>query len=69
LGKKEEPIDDDKYAKWINRNGEARGLIRMSISHNLRFHLQRLDVPNKSLENLEVVFCKHNIIQAHQLEN
>jgi hypothetical protein len=27
LGKKQEPIDDDKYAKWINRNGESCGLI------------------------------------------
>jgi hypothetical protein len=23
LGKEEEPTDDDKYAKWINRNDEA----------------------------------------------
>jgi hypothetical protein len=41
----------------------------MSISYDLRFHLQGLDAPNKSWENLEAVFGKHNIIQAHQLEN
>jgi hypothetical protein len=69
LGKEEEPIDDEKYVKWINRNNEGHGLIKMSISLDLRFHLQGLDAPNKSWENLEVVFGKHNIIQAHKLEN
>jgi hypothetical protein len=34
----------------------------MSISHDLRFHLQGLDAPNKSWEKIEVVFGKHNII-------
>jgi hypothetical protein len=68
LGKEEDPIDDDKYVKWINRNDEAHGLIGMSISHVLRFHLQGLDSPNKFWENLEVVFGKHNIIPTHQLE-
>jgi hypothetical protein len=69
LGKEEEPIDDDKYVKWINRNDEACGLIRMSISPDLRFHLQGLDAPNKAWENLEAVFGKHNIIRAQELEN
>jgi hypothetical protein len=65
LGKEEEPTNDDKYAKWINRNDGARGLIRMSISHDLRFHLQELDAPNKAWENLEVGFGKQYIIRAH----
>jgi hypothetical protein len=34
FGKEEETIDDDKYAKWINRNEKKHGLIRMSISHD-----------------------------------
>jgi hypothetical protein len=42
---------------------------QMSISPDLRFHLQGIDAPNKSWENIEVVFGKHNIIRAHQLEN
>jgi hypothetical protein len=69
LGKELEPTDDEKYVKWINRNDEARGLIKMSISPDLRFHLQGIDAPNKAWEKLEVVFGKHNIIRAHQLEN
>jgi hypothetical protein len=65
LGKEKEPIDDDKYAKWINRNDEASGLIKMSISPDLRFHLQNIESPNKSWENLKSIFGKHNIIRAH----
>jgi hypothetical protein len=45
LGKEQEPIDDEKYVKWDNRNDEAHGLIRMSISPDLRFHLQGIDGP------------------------
>jgi hypothetical protein len=52
-----------------NRSDEAGGLIEMSISHDLRFHLQETDDPDEAWEKLESVFGKHNIIQAHQLEN
>jgi hypothetical protein len=43
-------------------NGEAHGLIKMSISLYLRFHLQEIDDPDESWENLESMFGKHNII-------
>jgi hypothetical protein len=56
LGKLEEPTDDDKYVKWINMNDEKCELIGMSISPDLRFHLQGLDAPNKAWENLEYSF-------------
>jgi len=69
LGKKQEPTDDDKYAKWINRNDEALGLIGKSISHDLRFHLKEINAPNKAWAKLEAVFGKHNIIRAHRIEN
>jgi hypothetical protein len=69
LGKKKEPTDDEKKVKWANRNDEAHGLIRMSISSDLRFHLQEIDDPDEAWEKLESVFGKHDIIRAHQLEN
>jgi hypothetical protein len=69
LGKEKEPTDDEKKVKWDNRNDEARGLIGMSISPDLRFHLQEIDDPDEAWEKLESVFGKHNIIRAHQLEN
>jgi hypothetical protein len=69
LGKEKEPNDVDKNFKWDNRSEEARGLIRMSISPYLRFHLQEIDDPDEAWEKLEFVFGKHNIIRAHSLEN
>jgi hypothetical protein len=39
LGKEQEPTDDDKYDKLVNTNDESHGLIGISISHDLMFHL------------------------------
>jgi hypothetical protein len=64
LGKEKEPTDDDKKLKWANRSDIARGLIRMSISHDLRFHLKEIDDPHEAWEKIESVFGKLNIIQA-----
>jgi hypothetical protein len=69
LGKEKEPIDADKKVKWNNRSDKARGLIEMSISPNLRFHLQEIDNPDEASEKIKSVFGKPNIIRAHQLEN
>ena len=62
MGTETTPTDDDKKAKWDNRNDEACGLIGMSISPDLRFHLQSIDKPKEAWENIEYVFGKHNII-------
>jgi hypothetical protein len=62
LGKKKSPIDDDKKVKWANRSDEAHGLIRMSISPYLRFHLKEIDDPHEAWEKIESVFGKFNII-------
>jgi hypothetical protein len=69
LGKEKSPTDDDKKAKWDNRNGKARGLIKMSISPDLRYHLQEIDDPEEAWDKIESVFGKLNIIRAQQLEN
>jgi hypothetical protein len=45
LGKEKTPIDVDNKFKWDNRNDEECGLIKMSISPDLRFHLQSIDKP------------------------
>ena len=67
--KETEPTDDDKKIKWENICDEARGLIGMSISTDLRFHVSRIDEPNLSWKKLESMFGKHNEIQGHQLKN
>jgi hypothetical protein len=69
LGKEKEPSDVDKKAKWDNRNDEARGLIEISISLDLRYHLQDIDDPKEYWDTIEYVFGKLNIIRAQQLEN
>jgi hypothetical protein len=71
LGKEQEqePIDDENKVKWDNINDETRGLIKISISNDLRFHLQRINALDEASEKLEAVFGKHNIVQAHQFKN
>jgi hypothetical protein len=69
LVKELEPIDDENKFKWDNKSDEACGLIGISISLKLRFHLQGIDALNEAWKKIQVVFGKHNIIQAHQLEN
>jgi hypothetical protein len=69
LGKETTPIDADKKSKWNNRNDEAHELIRMSISLDLRFHLQSLDQTKEAWDKIESVFVKQNIIREQQLEN
>ena len=69
MGTETAPTDDDKKAKWDNRNDEARGLIGMSISPDLRYHLQGVDDPEEAWDKIESVFGKLNIILAQQLEN
>ena len=55
--------------KMENKCDEAHGLIGMSFSTDLWFHLSRIDEPNKAWEKLKVVCGKHNEIRSHQLEN
>ena len=69
LGKEKAPIDVDKKAKWDNRNDKEHGLIGISISPDLRYHLQDIDEPKEAWDTIESVFGKINIIQAQQLEN
>ena len=70
LGTKIAPTNDEaKVAKWDNKNDQARGLIGMSISSNLRFHLDGLDSPVEAWEKWHNVFGLKNEIRAYQLEN
>jgi hypothetical protein len=69
LGKETSPTDDDKKAKWDNRNDKACELIGISISPFLRYHLQGIDDPKEAWNTIESVFGKLNIIREQQLEN
>ena len=61
------PSNDDKAAKWKNKQDQARGLIGMSIAQDLRFHILDIDTPDKALEKINNVFGIQNQIKAHQL--
>ena len=39
IGQETKPSDDDKVAKQENKRDQAQGLIGMSISQDLRFHI------------------------------
>ena len=62
LGTELSPDDDEKQAKWETKNDQARGLIGMSISPNLRFHLDGEDSPVKAWEKLNKNFGIKNEI-------
>jgi len=42
--------DEDKVAKWENRQDQACGLIGISISLDLRFHIVELDTPDEAMK-------------------
>jgi hypothetical protein len=64
-----EPVDDEKKVKWDNKSEKSHGIIRIFISHDLRFHLQGNDVFDAVWINIDSMFGKHNIIRSHQIEN
>ena len=69
LGTQTAPDDEENIAKWDNKNDQAHGLIGMSISPYLRFHLEGEDSPIKAWEKLNSVFGIKNEIRAFQIEN
>ena len=55
--------------KWHNRRDEAYGLLCLSISRDLLFHLDGLTSPNEVWENLVDIFGKTDDMRGHQIEN
>ena len=56
LGQETKPKDEDMAAKWENRQDQAHGLIGMSTSPDLRFHIAELDTPIEAMKQLTKVF-------------
>ena len=55
--------------KWHNRRDEAYGILCLSISRDLLFHLDSLTSPNEVWEKLEEVLGKTDEMRGHQIEN
>jgi hypothetical protein len=50
LGNEKEPTNVNNKLKWDNRSEKSCGLIRISISLGLRFHLKEIDDPDEAWE-------------------
>ena len=55
--------------EWHNRRDEAYGLLCLSISRDLLFHLNGLTSPNEVWEKLTDLFGKTNEMRGHQIKN
>ena len=64
-----EPNAAAEKIKWHNRRDEAYGLLCLSISRDLLFHLDGLKSPNEVWEKLVEFFGKTNEMRGHQIEN
>ena len=64
-----EPNVATQKIKWHNRRDEAYGLLCLSISRNLLFHLDGLASPYEVWEKLEYIFGNKNQMRGHQIEN
>ena len=64
-----EPNAAAEKIKWHNRRDEAYGLLCLSISRDLIFHLDGLTSPNEVWEKLSDLFGKTNEMRGHQNEN
>ena len=55
--------------KWHNRRDVAYGLLHLSISGDLLFHLDGLTSPNEVWDKIVVIFGKKDEKRGHQIEN
>ena len=69
MGTKAEPNATTEKIKWHNRRDEAYGLLCLSISRDLLFHLDGLTSPDEVWENLVDIFGNTNEMRGHQIEN
>ena len=64
-----EPNAAAENIKWHNRRDEAYGLLCLSISRDLLFHLDGLTSPNEVCEKISDLFGKRDEMRGHQTEN
>src|SRR5882757_2333067 len=64
-----EPNAATKKIKWHNRRDEAYGLLCLSISRDLLFHLDGFTSPNEVWEKLVDIFGNIDGMRGHQIEN
>ena len=69
ISKEAEPNAAAEKIKWHNRRDEAYGLLCLSISRDLLFHLDWLTSPNEVWEKIADLFGKTDEMRGYQIEN
>ena len=69
MATKADPNSAAEKIKWHNRRDEAYGLLCLSISRDLLFHIDGLTSPNEVWENIVEIFGKIDEMRGHQIEN
>ena len=64
-----EPNAAIEKIKWHNRRDEAYGILCLSISRDLLFHLDGLTSWNEVWEKLVDIFCKIDEMRGHKIKN
>lgn len=68
MGTETEADDSPEKSKWLNRSDEALGLLCMSISPNLLFHIESSETPNYAWKMLDGMFGQQDDMRVHELE-
>ncbi|KAH9301587.1 hypothetical protein KI387_013170, partial [Taxus chinensis] len=69
MGTETEPDDEPEKSKWLNRSDEALGLICMSVSLDLLFHIEASETPTSAWKILDAMFGQLDDMRVHELEN
>jgi hypothetical protein len=69
MGMEKEPTTTAEKVKYFNKLDEAIGMICLSISIYLLFHVSRATTPDVVSTTLEGLFSKQDEMRVHQLEN
>ena len=69
MATEEDPNAATEKIKWHNRRDEAYGLLCLSISRDLLFHLDGLTSPNEVWENIVDIFGNIYEMRGHQINN
>jgi hypothetical protein len=69
MGTEKEPTAPAKKIKYFNKLDEAIGMIFLSISIYLLFHVIGATIPDVVWTTLEGLFDKKDAMRVHQLEN
>ena len=64
-----EPNATAEKIKWHNKRDEAYGLLCLSISRDLLFHLDSLKSTNEVWKKLEDIFGNIHEMRGHQIKN